>query len=86
MGRDTTVYCIIYSAFVAVLLGQCVEDALGFLVVVMLLRSPAHETMVRQIRHAGTLEPVFPQERKTPLLHLPQADLTGPDASKRFKL
>ncbi|WJY74359.1 hypothetical protein CCANI_02505 [Corynebacterium canis] len=32
--------------------------------------------MLRQIRHAGRRVVVFPQERKTAVLYLPQADLT----------
>lgn len=38
----------------------------------------SQKPLVRQIQHAAVLESVFPQGRKTAVLHLPGADPTGP--------
>nr|WP_246118177.1 sigma 54 modulation/S30EA ribosomal C-terminal domain-containing protein [Corynebacterium canis] len=42
--------------------------------------------LLRQIRHAGVLGTVFPQERKTAVLDVPEADLLGLDGSNTSSL
>ena len=59
---------------------------LGFVVGVFLLRAPAHKTLVRQIRHAGALESVFPQERETALRSITCQELAYFEALHEMKL
>ncbi|TWT26747.1 hypothetical protein FRX94_03850 [Corynebacterium canis] len=39
---------------------------------------------LRQIRHTEVIGALFPQERETAMLHVPEADSTGPDDFKNI--